>query len=144
MGINYILLETMWNPWYRDYALHPIKPQLSEISKGDFGAEVNLNVSRIPLSIIWDSAWCCNCFNPKRSWSVSQVQNDHRAHDSVGIWKPSFHHRLIFQFNPTPGLIIARCEGGAAQLGLSEETQEWFLAPTVLDLWQDWLQTSTW
>lgn len=24
-----------------------------------------------------------------------------------------FHHRLILQFNPSPGLIIARCEGGA-------------------------------
>lgn len=50
---------------------------------------------------------------------------------------PSFHCKRILQFNPTSGLITARCEEGTAQQEMNEETQEPFLAPTVLDPWQD-------
>lgn len=40
-GLLILFLKTVWNLYYRDYAPHPIKPQLSEIFKGDPREKVN-------------------------------------------------------------------------------------------------------
>lgn len=43
-GLLILFLKTVWNLYYRDYAPHPIKPQLSEIFKGDPREKVNLKL----------------------------------------------------------------------------------------------------
>lgn len=124
--------------------LTQLSPSSVRFSKMTVGQK-QFKFPRTPLPIC--GAFCHDCATAsvqKGLGKLHKVQGNHGAHYSTGIWKPAFHCRLILQFNPTAGLIIARCEGGAAQRGESEEAQEWILASIVLDPWQGWAQTSKW
>ena len=105
----------MRNTWFSDYSSYPIKPQLGETFKGDPGPKVDKSPCfRIPFLTFWDSDTTLQLLQSKEI-RVSFTRYKMITEPIIQLEsKSSFYRSQILQFNPSLGLITARCEGGAA------------------------------